>query len=116
MNIAIYICLGIGLFFALAGVVGMLRMPDAYCRMQSSTNIATLGVLGVIAAAIIWSIGGIHDYQMTVKLAVLGLFYIITNPIAGHAVAKAAYWHGVKSVGKVDQLAEDLEEEDKEDA
>ena len=38
----------ISLFFAFAGVMGMLRMPDVFCRMQSSTNVSTLGVLGVI--------------------------------------------------------------------
>ena len=48
MRIVIDIFIGISVFFAFAGVVGMLRMPDAFCRMQSSTNISTLGVLGVI--------------------------------------------------------------------
>ena len=40
----------ISLFFALAGVVGMLRMPDTFSRMQSATNITTLGVLASSSA------------------------------------------------------------------
>ena len=42
------VCIALGCFFALAGVVGLLRMPDAFCRMQSSTNITTLGILGAV--------------------------------------------------------------------
>ena len=53
MIYVIYVLIGISLFFAFAGVVGLLRMPDAFCRMQSSTNISTLGVLGVIIAGIL---------------------------------------------------------------
>ena len=49
MNIALRIVIDLflvcGCFFALAGVVGMLRMPDPFSRMQSSTNISTLGLL-----------------------------------------------------------------------
>ena len=46
----------ISLFFAFAGVVGILRMPDAFCRMQSSTNITTMGMVGVIVAGILYSL------------------------------------------------------------
>ena len=52
MRIVIDLLIVISIFFAFAGVVGMLRMPDSFCRMQSSTNIATLGVLGVIIAGV----------------------------------------------------------------
>ena len=86
----------ISLFFALAGVVGMLRMPDTFSRMQSATNITTLGVLGVIVGAILYTVFVLHNYEMTVKLAIIGVFYIVTNPISGHALAKGAYKHGVR--------------------
>ena len=114
MIYAIYVLIGISVFFALAGVVGMLRMPDAFCRMQSSTNIATLGVLGVIIAGILYAAFYLKDTNMAVKLAVLGLFYIITNPISGHAIAKAAYKHGVRPEKEMvcDQLGEDMEDAD----
>ena len=41
MNIVICIFIALSLFFAFAGVVGMLRMPDTYSRMQVSTCIST---------------------------------------------------------------------------
>ncbi len=113
MRIAIDILVVISLIFALAGVVGMLRMPDTFCRMQSSTNIATLGVLGVIIGGILYSAFYLGDAGMAVKLAAMGLFYIITNPIAGHAIAKGAYKHGVRPDKDlvIDKYGEDLEDE-----
>ena len=53
IRIVIDLFLLVGCFFAFAGVVGMLRMPDVFCRMQSSTNIATMGVIGVSIAGVI---------------------------------------------------------------
>jgi multicomponent Na+:H+ antiporter subunit G len=94
IRIGIDLFLLIGCFFAFAGVVGMLRMPDVFCRMQSSTNIATLGLLGVLAACLIYSIYKGMEISTVVKLALVGLLVIGTNPVAGHAICKGAYKHG----------------------
>ena len=101
----------ISIFFAFAGVVGMIRLPDCFCRMQSSTNISTLGVLGVIIGGILYSIFKLSDWAMVAKLAAMGVFYIVTNPIAGHAVARAAYRRGEAKNAKLkcDKYEEDLE-------
>ena len=87
--------LAIGFIFALAGVVGLLRMPDTYCRMQSSTNVATLGMLGALIAALIYSVC-VGAAGMAIKLGCLCLFFIITNPISSHAICKAAYKMGLR--------------------
>ena len=104
----------ISLFFAFAGVVGIIRMPDSFTRMQSSTNISTLGVLGVILGGVLYSACVLHDGTMVVKLLVMGVFYIVTNPIAGHAIAKAAYRRGVRPEKEMvcDKYGEDLENAD----
>ena len=47
LRIVIDALLVIGAFFALAGTLGVLKMPDTFCRMQASTCITTLGMLGV---------------------------------------------------------------------
>ena len=85
----------IGCFFAFAGTIGIIRMPDAYCRMQSSTNISTLGSLGVILGTAVWAFFT-GNITMGVKILVIGVFIIITNPVGGHAICKAAYKHGVR--------------------
>ena len=46
-EIIMLILIIIGIFFTFAGVVGILRMPDTLCRLQSSTNIATMGAMPV---------------------------------------------------------------------
>ncbi len=114
MRIAIDVFIVFSIIFALAGVIGMLRMPDAYCRMQSSTNIATFGVLGVIIGSVLYSAFILHDGGMTVKLIGMGVFYIITAPISGHAIAKGAYHHRVEMDEKTvcDAYGEDMVEEE----
>ena len=113
MRIIIDLLIVISIFFAFAGVVGMLRMPDSFCRMQSSTNIATLGVLGVIIAGVLYAAIYLHDGGMAVKLVFMGIFYIITNPISGHAICRGGYKHGVRPDKKyeVDKYGEDMVEE-----
>ena len=110
VRIIIDILLLIGFYFALAGVVGLLRMPDSYCRMQSSTNVATLGMLGAMIAALIYSIC-IGAAGMAIKLGCLCVFFIITNPISSHAIAKAAYKFGIRPKDKMvcDDYGEDQE-------
>ena len=113
MRIVIDILIGISILFAIAGVVGIIRMPDAYSRMQSSTNVTTFGVLGVLIAGILYSIIYLGDISMAVKLGVLIVFYLITSPIAGHAIARAAYRSKVPASENtiVDKYGEDLEDE-----
>ena len=113
MRIVVDILIVISIFFAFAGVVGMLRMPDSFTRMQSPTNIATMGVLGVIIGGAVYAAFGLHEPEMVVKLLVLGVFYIITNPISGHAICRGAYKHGVrpKKEMKCDKYGEDMVED-----
>jgi len=105
MNIAVRIIVDIllagGCFFALAGAVGLIRMPDAFCRMQSSTNIATLGLLGIVLGGVIYSIFVLKNSTMAVKILAIGVFTILTNPIGGHAICKAGYKHGIRPEKKM---------------
>lgn len=116
MIYAVYTLIGISLLFALAGVVGMLRFPDSFSRMQASTNISTFGVLGVILGGVLYTLFVFEtpDWAMAAKLIVMGIFYIITNPIAGHAIAKAAYKKGIRPEKEFvcDKYGEDLENAD----
>ena len=47
LRIIIDVLIAVGAFFALAGTLGVLKMPDTFSRMQASTCITTLGMLGV---------------------------------------------------------------------
>lgn len=74
-----------GLFFSFVGVVGMIRFPDVYTRIHASGKVGTLGIFGfLIAAAAIMP-------SSTFKVITLGLFILVSGPVASHAIAAAVH-------------------------
>ena len=90
MNIIYGILIIIGIFFIFAGIVGIFRMPDTFCRLQSATNIATMGAIPIILACSIWGFTN-ENTSIGIKAIVVILFLLITNPVASHAMARAAH-------------------------
>ena len=76
MNIVIDVIFIIGIVFALCSVLGMLRMPDTYNRMQASTIISTIVIILVVIGGIVYV--SVSDFsnkaEWIKKLAVIGLF------------------------------------------
>lgn len=82
----------VGLFFSLSGAVGILRMPDVYTRLQCSSKNVTMGALPMLMAVVVAK-GPVSPYgSRAVLVAVLVLVF---NPMAAHALARAAYRTGV---------------------
>ena len=104
--------IAVGLVFALAGTIGILKMPDPFSRMQASTCIATLGVLGVAIGGILYAAVEMHSAGTAIKIAVIALLVLITNPIGSHVIAKGAYSHGYRPDKKMekDDLGRDFDE------
>jgi multicomponent Na+:H+ antiporter subunit G len=79
------VLLGIGLF-CIAGI-GLLRFGDAYSRLAATTKSGTLGVclvlLGVLVLEPTWS----HAVILAVAIAL----QIITSPVGGFALGRAAF-------------------------
>ena len=96
LRIIIDLLLALGTFFALAGTIGTLKMPDTFCRMQASTCISTLGVVFLGFAAILYAAVVMHSGAAAVKILVIGVLVIAINPIGAHAIAKGAYRSGVR--------------------
>ena len=96
MRIVIDILLAAGFIFALAGAKGLLQMPDAFCRMQASTCISTLGVLGVIVGGALYAFFVMGSVSTGVKILLIGLLIITINPVGAHAIAKGAYRSGIR--------------------
>ncbi|MEO2152532.1 MAG: monovalent cation/H(+) antiporter subunit G [Thermococcus sp.] len=90
----------IGTFFYFLSTLGLIRMPDVYNRMQTSTKSATLGSLGVIVGVGIWAVGKGYSPAWIVQTVAVAGFLLLTNPISAHALIRAAYkrgiplWHG----------------------
>lgn len=78
----------LGAIFHFSAGLGMLRMPDAYTRMQAGTKASTLGNTLVLAGLAIYHPG------WSLKLLIMVYFVLMTNPVSSHALARAA--HGIR--------------------
>jgi multicomponent Na+:H+ antiporter subunit G len=79
-----------GLFFNFAAIVGIIRLPDVYCRLHSSSKNTTLGSLLIILGLALRDIqgGAIPD---AAKLLLIGIILMVVSPIATNALAHSAY-------------------------
>ncbi len=112
LRIIIDVLIGLGAFFALAGTVGIIRMPDCFCRMQSATNIATLGLLFAGLGGFVYAIFVEQSWPTAAKIAFIWIVYIISNPAGSHAIAKAAKERGNETVEMVcDDMGDDMKKE-----
>ena len=96
LSIVIDLLIAVGAIFALAGTIGVLKMPDTFCRMQASTCVSTLGVIGVCLGALLYAIFIRGSASAAVKVVLVGALILVTNPIGSHAIAKGAYQAGVR--------------------
>lgn len=85
-----------GVLFIFFAALGILRMPDVYIRMHSSTKAGTIG-LGLIMIAV-----ALHFQDLTVTSRAVGIiiFILMTAPVAAHLLGKSLLlsnypmWHG----------------------
>ena len=102
MRIAIDVLIAIGVIFALAGTLGVMKMPDTFCRMQASTCVTTLGVIGVGLGALLYTIFIMGSAATAVKVLVICGLVLVTNPVGAHAIAKGAYQAGIRPKKKME--------------
>lgn len=91
-----------GSLFLIIGGLGILRFPDFYSRIHPAGITDTMGAWLLIVGLMFAS----DSWLVTIKLVMLLLFLATTSPLAGHALAKAAYMRGLKPM-----LGRDLERE-----
>ena len=83
--------LAAGLFFTLAAVIGILRLPDFFTRLHAIGKCDTAGLsLSLLGLALLAG-----DPAVTVKLVLVLAFVAVANPTATHALARAARRSGV---------------------
>ena len=112
IRIIIDLLIAVGVVFACAGTIGILKMPDPFSRMQASTCITTLGILGTALGGILYAAVYMHSAGTAIKIAVIALLVFTTNPIGSHVIAKGAYSHGIRPEKKMetDDLGRDFDE------
>ena len=82
----------IGIVFNLFGCIGLIRLPDVYNRLQSSTKCVTLGTCSILLSLLIYY--GFNDIGVKALLAIPLLFFSAT--VAAHALVRGAYIFGIK--------------------
>jgi multicomponent Na+:H+ antiporter subunit G len=81
-----------GIFFMFVGSLGVIILPDFYSRTHAVSKSDTLGIMLVILGLIVF-----EGFTMnSVKLTLIVVFVMLSNPIGTHALARAAYIRGLK--------------------
>lgn len=75
-----------GLFFFLAGTVGLLRLPDPLSRLHALTKADNLGFLLVCVGLLVHD----PDVLMGLKLAFVWLLVLAAGATGAHLIAKRA--------------------------
>ncbi|EZP61004.1 monovalent cation/H(+) antiporter subunit G [Exiguobacterium acetylicum] len=89
--VAVFALLGMG--FSLVTALGLIRLPDVYTRAHAASKSATLGVMSILIGVIIYFVTEDGFFSSRVVLGIL--FVLITAPIGGHLIARAAYYSDV---------------------
>jgi|LGOV01.1.fsa_nt_gb multicomponent Na+:H+ antiporter subunit G len=73
-----------GAAFLLLGGLGLNRMPDSFTRIQVGTKTTTLGTILILIGA------GCLQPEMGLKLLLIAVFLLFTNPLSSQVLARAA--------------------------
>ncbi|MBB3935310.1 monovalent cation/H(+) antiporter subunit G [Aureimonas phyllosphaerae] len=90
LSLASFMSKLVGVVFLFAAAVGLIRFSDPLQRMHAATKAGTLGA-GFIVLGVVLQLQRL-DVTLT-GLAVV-LFLLLTIPVAGHLLGRAAYVSG----------------------
>ena len=93
-----------GTFLMFITGIGLVRLPDVYCRMHAAGKAGTLGVALLILAPALHFASS--DPFVTVRALAAIVFQLLTTPGATHLLAHACYVRGypVHSGTQLDEL------------
>ncbi|SFB92192.1 Na+/H+ antiporter subunit G [Pseudoalteromonas denitrificans] len=85
----------IGGAFILIGSIGLNKMPDFFMRLHGPTKATTLGMAAVLIAAMVYF--SFTQNGISVKEILISVFLLITAPISGYMLIKAAIHHKLEA-------------------
>ncbi|MGM8214191.1 monovalent cation/H(+) antiporter subunit G [Bacillaceae bacterium W0354] len=94
IDLLISLLLLLGTFFILSASIGMIRLPDVYNRLHAATKASTLGIACVLLGAFIFLY--VEHHIISGKLLLGIIFVLLTAPVSGHMISRAAHRSGVK--------------------
>ena len=77
----------IGIAFDFFGVLGLVRLPDVYTRLQAATKSVTFGSAGILFGTFL--IQGFNSFGFKALIGIAFIF--LTSPVAAHAISRAAH-------------------------
>jgi multicomponent Na+:H+ antiporter subunit G len=79
----------VGVVFAFAGSLGLLRLPDVFCRLHATGKSSTLGVSSIVLASFVY----FHTFEEStgIKELLTIVFVFLGGPVGAHMIARAAY-------------------------
>lgn len=84
-DVMVSVLLLVGSFFILVGAIGLVRLPDFFMRLHGPTKSTTLGVGGILLAAIVHAVG--RDFSLRELL--IALFLFVTAPVSAYLLGQA---------------------------
>jgi multicomponent Na+:H+ antiporter subunit G len=91
-DIAVALLMASGTFFMLVSGIGLVRLPDVYCRMHAAGKAGTLGIALLILAPALHFVGS--DPFVSIRALLAIAFQGLTTPGATHLLAHACYIRG----------------------
>lgn len=107
LDAASWTLLGLGSLFCVVGSFGLVRFPDFYTRIHAAGLTDTFGAVMILAGLALQS--GLSQ-AVTLKLLLVGVFLLLTSPVASHALVKAAHAHGVRVPQEMPERASEYPE------
>ncbi|NYF16586.1 multicomponent Na+:H+ antiporter subunit G [Microbacterium sp. AK009] len=86
-----YAAVAAGILLFAVAALGLLRLPDVYTRLSAVTKAATLGVCLVLLGALLIE----PSWRTAIPLLLAVALQLITSPVGGFALGRAAYRAGV---------------------
>jgi len=94
MNLIIILLLLAGTFFIFSSALGLIRFPGVFTRLHAATKAPTLGIISILLATFFFLYG---SHQLVSGKLLLAIFFImLSSPVGGHMLSRAAHKSGVK--------------------
>lgn len=84
----------IGTFFIFSSAVGIIRFPGVFTRLHAATKAPTLGIASLLIGTFLFLY--VAHGLLSGKLLLAIIFILLTNPVGGHMLSRAAHKSGVK--------------------
>lgn len=87
-----YLFIFLGLVLIFFGTLGIIRFPDIYTRLQTSSKCDAAGAIALLVGLMVKE--GLDS--LSLRILIILIFLLLTNPVASHAIARSAAIRGIK--------------------